>query len=326
MKKKNNDDRPTCSSSADAVETFVVSLRQRAVPLNTIKSYAHDLRLFVQAVPTDLTVVTPEQIQTFLTSDEHQYRNPPPTLQYSLHLLSLAASPRRGGHNPMDHLDPMEQEQPRATPPLTGSGDKILQAIPVLNLRDRTLFTLLYEMGIRVGEALSLLVTDVDLSTDDEKIRVFGKGHRERTVMLTAAPESVRLLRRHFKQSHITSGSVFRGDPRYGGSSLPLEYSVAHYAWQKYCQNAEIQATIHQLRHSRASQLLQAGVPVTTVRKQLGHRNIQSTLLYAEVDQATIKEDCSATSGGKEGSGNDVEGTPGTDGRTTTRRSVACLP
>jgi site-specific recombinase XerD len=45
------------------------------------------------------------------------------------------------------------------------------------------------------------------------------------------------------------------------------------------------------LRHSRASQLLQAGVPVTTVRKQLGHRNIQSTLLYAEVDQATIKQD-----------------------------------
>src|SRR5205807_2159294 len=84
---------------------------------------------------------------------------------------------------------------------------------------------------------------------------------------------------------------VFRGDPRYGGSPLPLEYSVAHYAWQKYCRKAEIQATIHQLRHSRASQLLQAGVPVTTVRKQLGQRNIQSTLLYAEVDQATIKHD-----------------------------------
>ena len=52
-----------------------------------------------------------------------------------------------------------------------------------------------------------------------------------------------------------------------------------------------MEATIHQLRHSRASQLIQAGVPVTTVRKQLEHRNLQSTLLYAEVDQATIKQD-----------------------------------
>ncbi len=142
-----------------------------------------------------------------------------------------------------------------------------------------------------MGEALGLLATGVDLSIDDEKIRVFGKGQRERTVMLTAAPESIRLLRRHLKQSRITSGSVFRGDPRYGGSPLPLEYSVVHYAWQKYCKAVGVEATIHQLRHSRASQFLQAGVPITTVRKQLGHRNIQSTLLYAEVDQATIKQD-----------------------------------
>jgi site-specific recombinase XerD len=50
---------------------------------------------------------------------------------------------------------------------------KILQAIPTCNLRDRMLFTLLYEKGMQVGEALGLLATDVDLSTDDKKIRVF---------------------------------------------------------------------------------------------------------------------------------------------------------
>lgn len=278
--------------TADAIETFVASLRQRAVPVNTIKAYAHDLHLFAQATSADLTVITPEHIQTFLTSDERHSiatrRRRYSTLCTFYHWLLR--------HNivetsPMDHLDPIEQveREPRPLQPETVS--KILQAIPASNLRDRALFTLLYDTGIRVGEALSLLATDVDLSTDDEKIRVFGKGQRERTVMLTAAPESIRLLRRHLKQSHITSGSVFRGDPRYGGSPLPLEYSVAHYAWQKYCQIAGVKATIHQLRHSRASQLLQAGVPVTTVRKQLGHRNIQSTLLYAEVDQATIKQD-----------------------------------
>ena len=55
---------------ADAIEAFVASLRQRSVPRNTIKSYAHDLRLFVQAVPPDLTVVTPEHIQAFLSRNE----------------------------------------------------------------------------------------------------------------------------------------------------------------------------------------------------------------------------------------------------------------
>jgi site-specific recombinase XerD len=277
---------------ADAVEVFVASLRQRRVPINTIKSYAHDLHLFVQSVSADLPQVSAEAIAEFLATFDHlsvaTRRRRYSTLCAFYHWLI-----RHGvvETNPMEHLDPIEQVEREPRPLHPDTVTKILRAIPTSNLRDRALFTLLYETGIRVGEALGLLATEVDLTQDDEKIRVFGKGQRERTVMLTAAPESIRLLRRHLKQSRITSGSVFRGDPRYGGSPLPLEYSVVHYAWQKYCKAAGVEATIHQLRHSRASQLLQAGVPVTTVRKQLGHRNIQSTLLYAEVDQATIKQD-----------------------------------
>ena len=275
-----------------AVETFVASLRQRSAPVNTIKSYAHALRLFVRAVPADLATVTAEAIQAFLTGDgQHSpatRRRRYSTLCAFYRWLILHEIVQV---NPMGRLDPIEQVERETCPLSPETVTKILQAIPASNLRDRTLFTLLYETGIRVGEALGLLATEVDLTQDDEKIRVFGKGQRERTVMLTAAPESIRLLRRHLKQSRITSGSVFRGDPRYGGSPLPLEYSVVHYAWRKYCKIAGVEATIHQLRHSRASQLLQTGVPVTTVRKQLGHRNIQSTLLYAEVDQATIKQD-----------------------------------
>jgi site-specific recombinase XerD len=278
--------------TADAVEVFVASLRQRSVPVNTIKSYAHDLHLFVQVAPADLSAVMPATVEVFLEgsgqlSPATRRRRYSTLCTFYRWLIRHAIIEI----NPMERLEAIEpvEREPRPLPPETVT--KILQAIPASNLRDRTLFTLLYETGIRVGEALGLLATDVDLSTDDEKIRVFGKGQRERTVMLTAAPESIRLLRRHLKQSRITSGSVFRGDPRYGGSPLPLEYSVVHYAWQKYCKVAGVEATIHQLRHSRASQLLQAGVPVTTVRKQLGHRNIQSTLLYAEVDQATIKQD-----------------------------------
>ena len=52
--------------TADAVEAFVASLRQRSVPVNTIKSYAHDLRLFVQSVPANLPAVTAETVQAFL--------------------------------------------------------------------------------------------------------------------------------------------------------------------------------------------------------------------------------------------------------------------
>ncbi len=71
--------------TADAVETFVASLRQRSAPVNTIKSYAHDLRLFVRAVPADLSTVTAETIQVFLTGDGHH--------SAATRLLSLAYPP-----------------------------------------------------------------------------------------------------------------------------------------------------------------------------------------------------------------------------------------
>src|SRR6266699_6839218 len=204
--------------TSDAVEVFVASLRQRSVPVNTIKSYAHDLRLFVRFVPADLSAVTVETVQAFLASFDHlsvaTRRRRYSTLCAFYHWLI-----RHGvvETNPMERLDSIEQveREPRPLPPETVT--KILQAIPASNVRDRTLFTLLYETGIRVGEALSLQCSDVQLLQDDEKIRVFGKGQRERTVMLQASPESIRLLRRHLRQNHLTSGSVFRGDPRYGG-------------------------------------------------------------------------------------------------------------
>jgi len=280
------------TTTSEAVDGFIASLRSRRSPANTIKAYAHDLRHFVAAVPTALGEVSAPLIQQFLAGDGHlspatqarQYATLCTFYRWTIRQELMQS-------NPMERLDSITQPKKEPRPLAHEEVVKIMKAIPTSNLRDRTLFTLLYETGVRVGEALALQYSDVTLTQDDEKLRVFGKGQREHTVMLTAAPESIRLLRRYFKHSHITAGSVFRGDPRYGGSPLPLDYTVVHKAWQKYCRSAGVQATIHQLRHSRASQLIQAGVPVTTVRKQMGHRNLQSTLRYAEVDQATVKQD-----------------------------------
>lgn len=279
-------------TTSRAVDLFLASLRTRSAPANTIKAYRLDLQQFLKQAPTDLSEVTADTIRTFLDSDERH--KPATRRRHAATLRAFYAWLMQQGlvqSNPMERLEPIGQIERLPRPLDPNDVSKILKAIPASNLRDRAIFTLLYETGMRVGEALSIHYTDLDLTQDDEKIRVFGKGQRERTVLLAAAPESIRLLRRHLRHSHITAGSIFRGDPRYGGSPLPLDYSVLRKAWQRYCKQAGVQATIHQLRHSRATQLIQAGVPITTIRKQLGHRNLQSTLLYAEVDQATVKRD-----------------------------------
>ncbi len=61
----------TMTTTSEAVELFLASLRPRSAPAHTIKSYSHDLRHFVQAVPADLASVSAPAIQIFLDGDGH---------------------------------------------------------------------------------------------------------------------------------------------------------------------------------------------------------------------------------------------------------------
>ncbi|MFO7680114.1 MAG: tyrosine-type recombinase/integrase, partial [Chloroflexota bacterium] len=66
-----------------------------------------------------------------------------------------------------------------------------------------------------------------------------------------------------------------------------LRYQSVQQRWQIYCEQAGVNYTLHQLRHSHATELVNAGVSLATIRKRLGHKNIQTTLRYAEQSDAT---------------------------------------
>jgi site-specific recombinase XerD len=68
-----------------------------------------------------------------------------------------------------------------------------------------------------------------------------------------------------------------------------MHYRNAHRAWKTYCEAAGVEADIHALRHSYATTLVNNGVRLEVVRKLLGHKSMQTTLRYAEVNDATVK-------------------------------------
>ena len=57
--------------------------------------------------------------------------------------------------------------------------------------------------------------------------------------------------------------------------------------WQGYAASAGVTCTLHQLRHSHATELVNGGVSLGTIRKRLGHRHIQTTLRYAEISDGS---------------------------------------
>ena len=68
----------------------------------------------------------------------------------------------------------------------------------------------------------------------------------------------------------------------------------AYYQWTKLCDQAEVKFEIHQLRHTTATELVNSGVGVGTVRQLLGHRNLQTTQRYAELSGETVRHELDA--------------------------------
>src|SRR6266545_269280 len=84
--------------------------------------------------------------------------------------------------NPMTKLDRVRLPDPRPRGVPRATVELVLAQVPRAQRRDRLLFRLVYETGLRIGEALATHVDDLDLTPDDERLSVLGKGGRRRTL------------------------------------------------------------------------------------------------------------------------------------------------
>jgi site-specific recombinase XerD len=153
------------------------------------------------------------------------------------------------------------------------------------SIRDRLIFLLMLRCGLRVSEACSLTWTDVDLEAASIRINS-GKGQVDRVVYI--APDVEKALQ--LWQAHGTpSPYLFPSRRR---RTAPLGRGVVHWQMKKYLRLAGVQANYspHGLRHTFATQLLNAGVSLEVLKELMGHRSIQMTLRYTKLYEATKRQ------------------------------------
>jgi len=250
----------------EMIDAFLAATRHTLRP-NTRRAYRYDLDLFARSVPAlDVATVTVDHLRAFLAaSADHA----PATLaRRQAALRSCFAWAYRNDLVPADptgKLDKITLPQRDPRPLDAAVVEALLAAIPAAHARDRLLFTLLYETGMRVGEALAVQVDDVHLNDmDGGYIRVVGKGDRERIIPLIDAPRSLRLLRPLVKPptSRVTPlGPLFHGAVSKGGRmGEPLDDTTVFYHFERYLTAAwraqpeafaaeSAPITIHRLGH-----------------------------------------------------------------------------
>jgi integrase/recombinase XerD len=202
--------------------------------------------------------------------------------------------------NPMDRIDAIKVPKNLPRPAPAADIKKVFGVIctrrprkdvALHRLRDRVLFETAYVCGARAGEVCGLYVEDLDLRPDDEHVRIHGKGGTVRTVLLDDRGY-VALLKLYLARAGYTAGPLFRAS--INGAGGPLAYDAAHHRWRSYCTAAGLDVDIHQLRHSHATELINSGVSIETVRRRLGHASTDTTQLYALLDDKVADDEIRA--------------------------------
>lgn len=274
---------------AATVEEFLADLAHAERSHHTIRCYRGDLAQLARHHTGPVERIDADVLRGFFAGITGQA--PATRARKRAAVGEFLAWVRRNEHmstDPMALIGPVSvpQRLPRGVEP--GRVQRVLDVIPKHKLRDRVLFTLIASTGLRASEALGVYVEDLTLTPDDEHLTVTAKGGRQRTLLLDD-PAFLALLRRYLRATGYTRGPLFRAAKNHIGG--PLRYASAEALWRKYCRAVDDAIGLHQLRHAHASELINDGVPVETVRKRLGHRKISSTLLYAEkTDHAADNE------------------------------------
>jgi site-specific recombinase XerD len=150
-------------------------------------------------------------------------------------------------------------------------------------LLDRAAFYLLWQAGLRLGEVEELRLEDLDLAGRRLTVRQ-GKGVKDRTVYLTDTV--VQAI-----QDYLAVRGMGPTDHVFLYRNQPVHKDLVYRRIQAAGQRVGVKVSPHRLRHTCATQLLNAGCRVTSIQKLLGHQRLNSTMIYARVHDRTVAKD-----------------------------------
>lgn len=151
---------------------------------------------------------------------------------------------------------------------------KILNSIH--NLKHKTLISTIYSCGMRISEALNLKISDIDSKRMMVRIEN-SKGNRDREVMLS---QNLLMLLREYYKVYKPKKYIFEGQK--GGKYTARS---AENILKKALKDSKINknASLHTLRHSYATHLIEQGTDIRIVQELLGHKNIKTTQIYTHI-------------------------------------------
>jgi site-specific recombinase XerD len=265
-------------------------LKRRNYSAHTIKTYMNTLEHFRSWLPLPVEEVTSSQISAYIDFLLAQGLAPK--------TINCRLDSVRGFFSYLSQ----EEGIPRPNPVKRGFVLRLARPLPrylkdeevtrffqtIRGLRDLAIFMLMLRCGLRVEEVAHLRLQDLDLA--QRRILVCqGKGSKDRVVYISN--DADRILRDYLKSRSSSQVQeiflVHKGTCR----GMPISVRGIQKRMEYYARKARLEISCHHLRHTMATQLLNADADLVTIQDLLGHTRIKTTQRYAKISNVKVQRD-----------------------------------
>ena len=261
------------SMGEEFIRKLVINGRSRSTHENYLRQMAK-LSLHYKKLPLKLSICQLEEYLYYLVQKDTDSMSSFKHLVYGLRKLYVLFD--------MEELQlslPSIRRVNKLPMVLSKQEVKRLLNAPV-HIREKVMFGLTYDTGLRISELRNLLISDADLDRGQVHVRQ-SKNKRDRYISMSA--HAVRGIKKHLVLNK-PKDYLFESPRRKG---IPISENWIRQLLKEALEKARIRkkACVHTLRHTYATHQLEAGQNIMVLKDSLGHANIQATLVYLHIAQ-----------------------------------------
>jgi site-specific recombinase XerD len=248
--------------------------------------YSSDLALLFSFVAKEPAKITPSDVERYISSSLKKGHRPATinrrlsALRTFYYFLSMTSD-----QPPVCPVLPRHRLRKSHPLPRDASDQDIKILFTQIDCpRDKSIFLLMLDCGLRVGEVHSLSLKDLHFENPSH-ILVNGKGRKQRIVYLSPPAEEA-------LQGWLSSRPV-SNDRAVFISEHGKRLSVAgiQYLLKEYCKKTGVDFTCHQLRHTFGRHMAEADLPLTSLQSLLGHKSVRTTQIYVHLSNTHLQRE-----------------------------------
>ena len=274
------------------VKLFLMGLYRQNCRPNTLRAYAATLPMVIRFLQdrghTGFKTVTRDDLAAFVEHEQDRGLKPKSVLTRLNHLWAFMCFLENKSVVGSEIIKrKMRIKVPESLPRAIDPEDVRRLISSIKKPRDRALILLLLRTGMRIGELLNTKISDINHKEKSIDIHEAQKNRTGRVVYFSA--DASRALNKWLKKRDPEQEYLF-----YGRSGKPISYETARSMFLTYLNQvglADHRYTLHCLRHTFASELLNAGMHLECLQPLLGHKSIEVTRIYARLTDTTRKEE-----------------------------------